>query len=99
MSSLLPFLCVAIGFSWPGFVSIFQSTIDVALRRIAIPTAATAVCLTGMSLAVMSASPLIATLVVAAALAIAQVIGTRVRPSVSLLISAIGLAGYLHHVI
>lgn len=96
MTPYLPFLCIAIGFSWTGFVAVFTSRPNMSRPYLAQSTAANGIFLCALVLAFMGRGFFAGATLVAAGMAIAVLLGHRISLAWSILIAAGGFAAYLY---
>ncbi|MBB6486059.1 hypothetical protein [Rhizobium lusitanum] len=99
MGLLLPFLCIAIGFSWADCSSIFTSGPQMSHSRLALATVSTSIFLCAIGLSFANCGVLAGATLIACGMTIALALGRTLSPLWSLLISAAGFAIYLHGVI
>jgi hypothetical protein len=92
----LLFVCVAIGLSWAGFVSMFAHRPDVSNSHLALVTVATSIFLGSISLALSKHGLLVSLSSVAGGIAIAAFFGRRLSLPWSLTVAACSFAAYLH---
>lgn len=99
MALFLPFLCIAIGFSWADCASVFTVNPETSRVRLALMTASTSIFLCAIGLSFANHSLAVGSALVACGLAIALALGRNLSSPVALLISTVGFAVYLHGVI
>ncbi|ENN84672.1 hypothetical protein RHSP_83227 [Rhizobium freirei PRF 81] len=99
MAPFLPFLCIAIGFSWADCASVFTANPGASRTRFALMTASTSIFLCAIGLSFANHSLAAGSVLVACGMAIALALGRNLSSPLSLLISAGGFAVYLHGVI
>ncbi|MFJ6325222.1 MULTISPECIES: hypothetical protein [unclassified Rhizobium] len=99
MGPFLPFLCIAIGFSWADCSSIFISGPEMSRIRLALVTVSTSIFLCAIGLSFADHSLLAGAALVACGMTIALALGRNLSSFWSLLISVGGFAIYLHGVI
>lgn len=92
----LLFVCVAIGLSWAGFVSIFAYRPDMAKSHLAQVTAATSIFLGSLGLALSKYGLLVSVLLIAGGIVVAVYLGRRLSLPWSLAIAACSFAAYLY---
>lgn len=95
MGQLL-FVCVAIGMSWAGFVSMFAYRSDMTKYHLALLTAAASIFLGSLGLALSKHGFLLSLMLVAGGVTIATFFGKRLSLPWSLAIAACSFAAYLH---
>ncbi|MDP9836585.1 hypothetical protein J2T09_001329 [Neorhizobium huautlense] len=96
MTPYLPFLCIAIGFSWTGFASVFTSRPNMSPPHLAQSTAANGIFLCALMLAFMGRGLFTGTILVVAGMALAVLLGHRISLPWSILIAAGGFVAYLY---
>jgi hypothetical protein len=88
-------LCLAVGFSWMGFMSTFSADVRTSPRELAMTSLASSICLGAIAVA-FSAGVTYGGLIVMIGLFVAHTLGDVVTPLPSLGVSAAGLAIYLN---
>lgn len=96
LTPYLPFLCIAIGFSWTGFASVFTTRPNMSPSYLAQSTAANGIFLYALVLAFMGRGFFAGAILVAAGMAIAVLLGHRRSSAWSIPIAAGSFAAYLY---
>lgn len=91
----LALICIAIGFSWSGFASIFTASAGTSQRDFAHTTIAVSIFLCATGYCFINNSLATALVVVACGMMIACLAGRRMAPTWSLVIAAGSFAAYL----
>ncbi|MBW9090720.1 hypothetical protein JNB91_23160 [Rhizobium wenxiniae] len=92
----LLFVCVAIGLTWAGFVSMFAYRPDMTKSHLVQVTAATSIFLGSLGLALTTHGLLMGALLAAGGITIAAFVGRRLSLPWSLAFAACSFAAYLH---
>jgi hypothetical protein len=95
LAATLPFLCIAIAFSWPAFASVYRQ--HDALSRAELATAAigSSIFLGAMALLFVDGNPVVGLLLFAAGMAIALLANRWLMSRWSLLAAATSFGSYL----
>ncbi len=92
----LPLICVAIGFSWAGFASVFATGPDTTKTHLAQATAASGIFLSALTCTFADGHILSGLMLVSCGMAIAYFAGRYLTSPWSLAIAAGSFAAYLH---